>query len=55
MLNEIIEISDPSKGGFLLIVLLVGEDTHKNYCHFPKTKVIGIDRDKTVFSISKKT
>ena len=55
MLSEIIKICHLLiKAEFLLIVLLVEAVILKHLLKFPKTKVIGIDRDKSSYSISRK-
>ena len=53
MLREIIEISNPSKGGFFIDCTFGGGSYSKAILKFAKTKVIGCDRDNTVISIAK--
>ena len=53
MLREIIEISNPSKGGFFIDCTFGGGSYSKALLKFSKTKVIGFDRDITVLSIAK--
>ena len=53
MLNEIIEISSPSKGGLFVDCTFGGGNYSKALLQFNKTKVIAIDRDKAVNSIAK--
>ena len=53
MLNEIIEISSPSKGGLFVDCTFGGGNYSKALLKFNKTKVIAIDRDKAVNSIAK--
>ena len=52
MLNEIIEISSPSKGGLFVDCTFGGGNYSKALLQFNKTKVIAIDRDKAVNSIA---
>ncbi len=54
MLNEVIKISDPSKGGFFVDCTFGGGGYSSALLSFSKTKVIGIDRDKTVISLAQK-
>ena len=54
MLNEIIEISSPIKGGHFIDCTFGGGSYSKALLEFPKTKVEGIDRDKTVATIAEK-
>ena len=54
MLNEIIEISSPAKGGHFIDSTFGGGGYSKALLQFPKTKVIGIDRDQTVATIAAK-
>jgi 16S rRNA (cytosine1402-N4)-methyltransferase len=54
MLNEIIKISSPIKGGQFIDCTFGGGGYSKALLKFPKTKVKGIDRDKTVAVIAKK-
>ena len=52
MLSEVINISRPSKGGIFLDCTFGGGGYSKALLKFPKTKVIGVDRDKAVLSIA---
>ena len=54
MLNEIIEISSPHKGGFFVDCTFGGGGYSKSILKYPKTKLIAIDRDKSVTSTAKK-
>ena len=54
MLNEVIKISNPIKGGLFLDCTFGGGGYSRELLKFPKTKVIGIDRDSAVISIAKK-
>ena len=54
MLNEIINISSPSKGGSFIDCTFGGGGFSKEILKFPKTYVKAIDRDKKVVSIAKK-
>ena len=54
MLSEIIEISNPKKGGVFIDCTFGGGNYTKALLDFPKTKVIGIDRDYAVISIARK-
>tara|TARA_Y100001958_G_C21179365_1_gene509556 strand:- start:209 stop:1219 length:1011 start_codon:yes stop_codon:yes gene_type:complete len=54
MLSEIIKISNPKKGGVFIDCTFGGGNYTKALLDFPKTKVIGIDRDNTVISIARK-
>ncbi len=54
MLSEILKISSPSKGGLFVDCTFGGGGYSKALLEFPKTKVIGIDRDNSVISIAKK-
>ena len=54
MLSEIIKISSPSKGGTFVDCTFGGGGYTKALLKFPKTKVIGIDRDNSVNFIAKK-
>ena len=53
MLNEVIKISFPNKGGNLLIVLLEAGGYSKENFKFSKQGYLAIDRDKNVNSIAK--
>ena len=53
MLNEIIQISSPSKGGIFVDCTFGGGGYSQAILSFPGTKVIGIDRDQSVFSIAR--
>ena len=54
MLSEIIEISNPKKGGVFIDCTFGGGNYTKALLDFPKTKVIGIDRDDAVISIAER-
>ena len=54
MLNEVIKISSPHKGGFFVDCTFGGGGYSKSILKYPKTKLIGIDRDKSVTSTAKK-
>ena len=45
MLSEIIHFSSPSKGGTFVDCTFGGGNYSNELLKFPKTKVIGIDRD----------
>ena len=53
MLSEVIQISSPKKGGLFVDCTFGGGNYSNALLEFPKTKVIGIDRDKAVISIAK--
>ena len=54
MLNEVIKISSPNKGGTFLDCTFGGGGYSQEILKFQRTKVIGIDRDKAVKSIAEK-
>ena len=54
MLNEVIQISSPQNGGTFVDCTFGGGGYSKEILKFPKTKVIGIDRDSEVISIAEK-
>ena len=54
MLNEVIKISSPSKGGLFVDCTFGGGGYSSTLLKYSKTNVIGIDRDKSVFSIAQK-
>ena len=54
MLNEVIKVSTPSKGGFFVDCTFGGGGYSSEFLKFSKTKVVGIDRDPSVISIAKK-
>ncbi len=54
MLGEILKISSPSKGGIFVDCTFGAGGYSRALLQFPKTKVIGIDRDTAVISIAKK-
>ena len=54
MLNEIIRLSSPSKGGFFVDCTFGGGGYSKAILKFPNTKVVGLDRDKAVISLAEK-
>ena len=53
MLDEIIKICSPDKGGVYIDCTFGGGGYSKKLLQFSKTKVIALDRDKFIFSISK--
>ncbi len=52
MLSEIIEICNPSKGGFFIDCTFGGGGYSKALLKFPRTRVIALDRDMSVKSIA---
>ena len=54
MLDEIIELSSPSLGGIFVDCTFGGGGYSKAILKFPKTKVIGFDRDKSAVFEAKK-
>ena len=54
MLNEVIKISSPSKGGTYIDCTFGGGGYTEKLLKFPNTFVKGLDRDKTVNPIAKK-
>tara|TARA_B100000886_G_scaffold297768_1_gene225615 strand:- start:6177 stop:7184 length:1008 start_codon:yes stop_codon:yes gene_type:complete len=52
MLSEVIQISDPKKGGQFVDCTFGGGNYTKALLNFPNTKVVGIDRDAAVISIA---
>ena len=50
MLSEIIQIASPEKGGLFIDCTFGGGNYSNALLKFPKTKVIGIDRDEAVIS-----
>ncbi len=54
MMSEVIKISSPSKGGSFIDCTFGGGSYSNELLKFPKTKVIGIDRDPAVISTAKK-
>ena len=53
MLEEVISICTPNKGGTYIDCTFGGGGYSKEILKFPKTKVIALDRDKFILSISK--
>ena len=53
MLSEIIKVCSPQKGGFFVDCTFGGGGYSKALLNFPKTNVIGFDRDKSVSIIAK--
>ena len=53
MLSEIVKISSPSSGGLFVDCTFGGGGYSNAILKFPKTKVIGLDRDAAVASIGK--
>ena len=54
MLDEVIKICSPDKGGVYIDCTFGGGSYSKNLLKFSKTKVIALDRDKVVSNIAKK-
>ena len=54
MLSEIIHFSSPTKGGIFVDCTFGGGNYSQALLKFPKTKVIGIDRDPSVSPIANK-
>ncbi len=54
MLSEIIKICNPSKGGFFVDCTFGGGGYSQALLKFPKTQVIGLDRDPAATFIAKK-
>ena len=54
MLSEIIQISDPKKGGLIVDCTFGGGGYSKALLQYPNTKIIAIDRDSNVISIADK-
>ena len=54
MLSEIIKITSPSKGGHIVDCTFGSGGYSKALLKFPGTKVIGLDRDKSVCTVAKK-
>ena len=54
MLSEVIKISAPSNGGFFVDCTFGGGGYSEAILKFPKTKVVGLDRDETSYFIAKK-
>ena len=53
MLNEVIKVSSPSKGGIYIDCTFGGGGYSKKFLKFSKTVVKGLDRDKKVQAIGK--
>ena len=53
MLDEVIKICAPSKGGIYIDCTFGGGGYSKKLLKFPKTKVIALDRDEFIIKISK--
>ena len=53
MLEEVIKICSPDKGGIYIDCTFGGGGYSKKLLKFPKTKVIALDRDKSILEISK--
>ena len=53
MLNEVIKISSPSKGGTYIDCTFGGGGYSRSLLKFPNTIIKGLDRDKTVQKIGK--
>ncbi len=54
MLSEVIKVSSPTEGGLFVDCTFGGGGYTSNLLKFPKTTVIGLDRDPSVISIAKK-
>ena len=54
MLSEVIQISNPKKGGLFVDCTFGGGGYSKALLQFQNTKVIAIDRDSNVISIANK-
>ena len=54
MLSEVIKVSSPTEGGLFVDCTFGGGGYTSNLLKFPKTTVIGLDRDPSVTSIAKK-
>ena len=54
MLSEIIQVSNPQKGGLFVDCTFGGGGYSKALLQFQNTKVIAIDRDSNVISIANK-
>ena len=54
MLNEVIKICSPDKGGVYIDCTFGGGGYSKQLLKFSKTKVIALDRDEFILKISKK-
>ncbi len=54
MLSEVIQVASPDKGGLFFDCTFGGGGYSKAILNFPKTRVIGLDRDKAVNFIAKK-
>ena len=52
MLEEVIKICSPGQGGIFVDCTFGGGNYSQALLKFPKTKVIGIDRDSTVSPIA---
>ena len=53
MLNEVIEICSPNKGGFFVDCTFGGGGYSKKILEFSNTKVVAFDRDKYTFNTAK--
>ncbi len=53
MLSEVLKVSSPDKGGLFIDCTFGAGGYSKAILKFPNTKVIGIDRDKTVVPLAK--
>ena len=54
MLSEVIKVSSPTEGGLFVDCTFGGGGYTSKLLKFPKTTVIGLDRDPSVISIAKK-
>ena len=54
MLSEVVKISSPNSGGLFVDCTFGGGGYSKAILQFPDTKVIALDRDKSVMSIANK-
>ena len=53
MLDEVINICSPDKGGIFVDCTFGGGGYTKKLLKFPKTKVVALDRDQHVLDITK--
>ena len=53
MLDEVVKICSPNKGGVFLDCTFGGGGYSKKLLKYSKTKVIAMDRDKSIINISR--
>ena len=53
MLDEVVKICSPNKGGVFLDCTFGGGGYSKKLLNYSKTKVIAMDRDKSIINISR--